>query len=229
MATRKCTVISDTHGYHHELTLPGGDFLFHCGDFSNIGSIDETLDFLLWFSRQRFYTHKVFIAGNHDISMEGKKSKRSKTLEYDDELKDIFVKLCRRMNVHYLENDLLQIGGLRIYGSPNSPSFNNWAFQVDTVEKERNIFRHIPKNVDVLLTHCPPYSILDVGGRNYEHLGSLGLQEMVLKKRPKFHCFGHIHESHGIKKFHDITFINASYCDMPYNKKHDYQTFEVEV
>lgn len=229
MTTRKCTVISDTHGYHHELVLPGGDILLHCGDFSNIGSMKETLDFLLWYANVPIYQHKVLIAGNHDLCLDGKKSKRGRMLEYDEDMKRLILDVCARLNIKYLENDTLNIAGLRIYGSPYTPSFNDWAFQIPTVDQELKMFQNIPKNLHILLTHCPPHSILDVGGRNYEHLGSKGLQEIVLKRKPKFHCFGHIHESHGVKKFHDITFINASYCDMPYNKKNSYQEFEVEV
>jgi len=31
-------VISDTHNLHQKLTIPSGDVLIHCGDFTNKGS-----------------------------------------------------------------------------------------------------------------------------------------------------------------------------------------------
>jgi 3',5'-cyclic AMP phosphodiesterase CpdA len=65
----KITAISDTHGKHAELNLTGGDLLIHAGDISNRGLVHEVNDFLHWFSNQN-YTHKIFIAGNHDFLFE---------------------------------------------------------------------------------------------------------------------------------------------------------------
>ena len=42
--------ISDTHNRHDELTnLPEADVVIHCGDFTEQGTEEETLDFLNWF------------------------------------------------------------------------------------------------------------------------------------------------------------------------------------
>lgn len=35
------TTISDTHGLHHQLQLPGGDLLIHAGDVCNRGTQEE--------------------------------------------------------------------------------------------------------------------------------------------------------------------------------------------
>jgi len=62
----KLHIISDTHTRHRELNLPGGDVLIHAGDFMSSGyGLDDAVDFLNWFEVQD-YTHKIFIAGNHD-------------------------------------------------------------------------------------------------------------------------------------------------------------------
>ena len=59
--------ISDTHGQHHLLTdLPDADIIVHCGDLTNDGTEEETLDFLNWFIELP-YAHKVFVIGNHDL------------------------------------------------------------------------------------------------------------------------------------------------------------------
>ena len=69
----KITFISDTHNKHKELTdnnlLPGGDVIIHSGDISGRGYEDEIIDFLDWFQDLN-YTHKIFIAGNHDFWFE---------------------------------------------------------------------------------------------------------------------------------------------------------------
>ena len=41
--------ISDTHGRHREIEgLPEGDVIVHSGDFTNMGTEEEVLDFLNW-------------------------------------------------------------------------------------------------------------------------------------------------------------------------------------
>lgn len=51
-------------------------------------------------------------------------------------------------------------------------------------------------SVDVLLTHPPPFGVLDYEGR---HVGSYDLFEQVTTRiHPKLHLFGHVHESRGV-------------------------------
>ena len=61
--------ISDTHNRHDELTnLPEADVVIHCGDFTEQGTEEETLDFLNWFIGLP-YKHKIFVTGNHDLCL----------------------------------------------------------------------------------------------------------------------------------------------------------------
>ena len=73
-----------------------------------------------------------------------------------------------------------------------------------TLEKKEN-----PQpNRNVLITHQPPFSILDYSG-NINH-GDSNLLEIVLKTKPKYHLFGHIHGAYGIEKSEHTTFVNAA-------------------
>ena len=55
----KILQISDTHNRHQQLTnLPVADVIVHCGDFTDMGTEDEVLDFLNWFIGLP-YAHKV--------------------------------------------------------------------------------------------------------------------------------------------------------------------------
>jgi len=61
--------ISDTHNQHRLLTdLPTADVLVHCGDFTDLGTEEEVLNFLNWFIEQP-YRHKIFVTGNHDLCL----------------------------------------------------------------------------------------------------------------------------------------------------------------
>ena len=55
-------------------------------------------------------------------------------------------------------------------------------------------------DVDILITHSPPKYILDIAKKPDIHVGCSALYERVIKMKPKFHIFGHIHESGGIFK-----------------------------
>jgi len=59
--------LSDTHGHHGTLRLPPGDVLLHAGDFTHGGTVAEARAFLAWFSRAGTFTHRILIAGNHDL------------------------------------------------------------------------------------------------------------------------------------------------------------------
>ncbi len=61
--------ISDTHNRHGLLAdLPDADVIVHCGDFTDRGTEEETLDFLNWFMELP-YAHKIFVVGNHDLCL----------------------------------------------------------------------------------------------------------------------------------------------------------------
>lgn len=61
--------ISDTHNCHRQLAnLPTADVLVHCGDFTDMGTEQEVLDFLNWLIELP-YKHKVFVTGNHDLCL----------------------------------------------------------------------------------------------------------------------------------------------------------------
>lgn len=59
----------------------------------------------------------------------------------------------------------------------------------------------IPNSTDVLVTHGPPYMILD---RNLEGLftGCQQLREAVVDRvKPRLYVFGHIHEGYGTPSY----------------------------
>ena len=194
------TLISDTHFRHKQLELPGGDMLLHAGDLCGHGTEGEALAFLRWFEKQR-YKHKVFVAGNHDWFFE----------EYGKTYIDKIIPA----NIHYLNDSGVEIEGLKIWGSPVQPAFLDWAFNRKKGAEINKHWRLIPKDTDVLITHGPPFGILDRTTSNY----NAGC-EMLLKKvnqiQPKLHVFGHIHEGYGMIEKRKTIFVNASSVNVNY-------------
>ena len=181
--------ISDTHSQHRRLTeLPDADILIHSGDFTMNGSEQEAIDFMNWFCDLP-YPHKIFICGNHDVCLYGA------NIDGLDE------------NVHYLCNSGVVIDGVKYYGVP--------MFMEDCIsDRQTRNYAAIPADTDVLITHCPPYGVLDFDdGINY---GSAELLVRVEEIKPCLHLFGHIHKQHGVEKHGSTVFSNGAIMNGDY-------------
>jgi len=196
----KITLISDTHSKHNQLTLPKGDILIHAGDVSSRGNKREVKNFLNWFSKQD-YKYKIFIAGNHDFFFEQ---------ENENIIQEIIPE-----NIIYLNDSGIEIEGIKIWGSPIQPTFFDWAFNRERGTEIKKHWDLIPNDTDILITHGPPFGILDQTVRG-ENVGCKELLIRVLEIKPKIHVFGHIHEAYGEAQKHDIKFINASVLNVRY-------------
>jgi len=207
----KFVAISDTHGLHKQVKLPKGDVLLHAGDITYRGKEEEVMDFLAWFSNLN-YQHKIFIGGNHDFFLE--KNRRN------------FPKMIPG-GITYLNDSGTEINGIKIWGSPVIPWFYNWAFNVPRGQSIRKHWEKIPVDTDILITHGPPHGILDqvVTGR---HIGCKDLVDIIGKIKPRFHLFGHIHESYGIVKKTGTEFINASLMNETYQLVNKPLVFELK-
>lgn len=239
MKTR-ITVISDTHTRHGLIPLtdlPGGDILIHAGDIMNSGyNRNDIWDFCHWFQSLKQYEDKVFIAGNHDRM-------------FQNHPEDVKGWLDKFGDVIYLQDDDLVLYGdgpngdmpennIRIYGLPHTPEFYSWAFNVPRNSHEmQGIMNNIPDNTDILVTHGPPYGILDtISSENDQALGCMDLLNRVKQVKPKLHIFGHIHGGRGIEYIDGTLFVNASvlneqyeYTNKPITLDFDFSTGEYEI
>jgi len=200
------TFISDTHGKHEHLTSKGmgnilgsGDVLVHAGDVSNVGKVHEIKDFLDWFSNTDF-THKIFIAGNHDFGFE---------LVHD------IAPEYKENGVHYLYDSEVVIDGVKFYGSPWQPEFYDWAFNLPRGEKLAEKWALISDDTDILITHGPAAGMLDWVPNGIQ-VGCQDLFHRVMKVQPKIHVCGHIHYAYGQKNFNGVEFLNASVLNERY-------------
>ena len=177
--------ISDTHTYHGLLDIPDSiDIVIHSGDATNprdpCKNKIEMENFIEWYSSLPI-PHKIFVAGNHDISIE-----RNFIKKVDFEQKGII----------YLENDWIKINEITIWGSPITPTFGQgWAFNKDR-SKTHDVWKNIPNNTDVIVTHGPPKGMLDLSydrSNKLEMCGDVALSKRVIDINPKLCLFGHVH------------------------------------
>lgn len=228
MVSTRFLIISDTHNFEFEddtanplpfrLPVPKVDVLLHCGDLTRCGGSSSYKKAVKMMGAVDAEL-KLVIAGNHDLDLD--KPYWNSHLDEDDRPDDhlraieaVTGQLAAEAGVTYLEEGMytftLQNGAmLRVYASPYSPAFCDWAF---AYERSHDIFNEAHQvvdgvkpiakhpilsfpHVDVVMTHGPPKGILDKcpGGS----VGCNNLLHALGRARPRMHCFGHIHESNG--------------------------------
>lgn len=193
--TIKIVAFSDTHKKRFDIK-ESGDILIFAGD-DDICNITELMDFIHWINRANF-EHKIVVAGNHDFYFQESK----------------YAKECLKSNnIIYLEDSYINICGIKIYGTPYTPTFFDWAF-MESEKKLENRFSNIPEDVDILITHGPARGVLDQVNGNGVHAGSFSLSDRIKNlSKLKYHLFGHIHGSYGSI---DNKFFNVSVNDEKY-------------
>jgi Icc-related predicted phosphoesterase len=208
-------LISDTHRKHQELIVPSSiDIVIFAGDCSNARSpyinqiqVDE---FMEWYSGL-YIPHKVFVPGNHDTS--------------------IHMGLINiPSNITLLIDELVIIDGIKIYGSPYTPKYGEWAYMYERGgDRLSSTWEMIPDKLNILVTHGPSKGILDdIGHKNVGcELLATRLQNIELD----VHVFGHIHECSGrihVESYNRHMPINASVVDVRHDLANNGTVIEYE-
>ena len=145
----------------------------------------------------------MLIPGNHDKSFQYDPQMAMAMLEPDE-------------NTTVLVHQEAEVMGLRIFGSPWTPEFHNWAFNYYPDEAEA-LWKDIPESLDILITHGPPLGIGDEVLRQPGlHTGCPTLMKTIQEKRPRYHLFGHIHEGRGHYPTEYTQHYNAASMDVNY-------------
>lgn len=226
----KVCAISDLHGLLPE--LEPCDLVLIAGDISplniqqNIPLMDSWLfnDFVPWINNLNC-SDVISVAGNHDFWFE--RASESSTLLLQSETNYKLKYLC---NQSY---DIIDDDGssIKIFGTPYCHRFGNWPFmKTDDILIEK--FKEIPKNLDILISHDPPYAICDVDCilENIipEHVGGDVLADRILEVKPTMVICGHIHSGeHNPTTLDGITYVNVSLLSERYEYK--YKPFYFEL
>ncbi|XP_061197212.1 UPF0046 protein K07C11.7-like [Saccostrea echinata] len=222
--------ISDTHMEHDNIvqSIPDGDVIIHSGDFGKRRFMNfffddyrdlEMLQKVNAFFKQLPHTYKIFVAGNHDTFLT-----KFSAEEIQRTLPDLT----------YLQDSSVIFDDVKFYGSPwtiaSSKIKTSKAFTTDSAALQDR-WNAIEEDTDVLITHTPPYGMLDYsrlrGDRPAKdvcqfcdkvhpkvgHAGCYNLRKTLLRNiRPKIHLFGHLHGSAGLIEYDGITFSNAAFA-----------------
>jgi len=183
--------IADTHELHREMVVPQGDLLIHAGDFTVFSERPSKYrEFDQWLGKLP-HPHKMVVPGNHDFFLEEPRNRA-------------IIK-----NATLLVDSGIDIAGLRIWGSPVTPLYGG-AFGMSSSADRKRHWARVPDDTDILVTHGPPFGILDHALGSQRHEGCPELLEAVLRVRPRLHVFGHIHYGYGTQKTNTTLFVNAA-------------------
>ncbi|XP_022232746.2 UPF0046 protein C25E10.12 [Drosophila obscura] len=257
VAANKARVVcmSDTHSLtpYIKFDVPDGDIFIHAGDFTKCGQLEEVVEFNTWIGTLP-HRHKIVIAGNHELSFDrtfthpfqnkakGHSSTKHTGMSILDDLptlgnaKESMESAVQTQNIRevltnctYLEDELLELWGVRIYGSPWQPEFCRWAFNVPRGAACLEKWNQVPAGVDILVTHTPPVGHGDLCCSGVR-AGCVELLSSVQQRvRPKYHVFGHVHEGYGITSDGRIIYVNASTCDINYLPNNPPIVFDVTL
>jgi Icc-related predicted phosphoesterase len=196
---------SDWHG-SLPASIPIGDVLIIAGDTL---SLDHRLDAqqeqfesqLVPFLAELPHEQIVLVAGNHDFLFADSQS-------WLEELPD---------NVTYLLDEVVELGGVKIWGAPWSSFLAGWVF----MEREPELaarWAGIPAETDVIVVHGPPFGSLDRTGPLFgeKSVGSRSLREWIELQQPQAVVCGHIHEGFGVDRIGRTAVYNVSYLDERY-------------
>ena len=169
---------ADTHGSHRKLQVPENvDIVICAGDVVEDNLLGKEYDdFIEWFASLPS-KWKIFVPGNHELSFELGQAER------------IIQKMTDK-GITVLEDAIEDCEGVIIA----SISGNSCISDED-----------MPKDIDIVVTHNPPFGILD------ENMGSVNILDFIMKAKPKYHLFGHIHSTAGqTMQFGDTKCINIA-------------------
>ena len=230
MNTLNICAISDLHGYLPD-NIRNSDLLVIAGDVVPLDIQTNMQASKEWFATvfnnwvdNLPVKDVIMIAGNHDFALERNVITSEEGIS---EITSVLTSKCC-----YLKDEIIEYEGKHIYGTPWCHLFGRWAFMTSDNSLEI-IFKKIPENLDLLITHDAPYGctdicLQDVSWNKHEHIGSKPLREAILEKNPLKVVHGHLHStSHDWDTLGNSLVRNVSLVDEHYKPVYDPTYFTI--
>ena len=199
--------ISDIHGDFERYApedlegLGDADVCVVAGDLTNNGTrrMAEVSAALRWIVQMGQQLPTLWIPGNHDIGIV------PNTFSYQD-------------NVTCLLDKTVTYEGVTFHGVSLSPCYSmpelaqTWDYMTVDMAAEQAAYDF--EAVDVVVSHAPPYGVLDSGGwvlgRGQEHYGSPALADYIARHKPRLVICGHVHEAQGYTRIANTRVYNVA-------------------
>lgn len=224
----RIAAVSDCHGKLHLASMPEADILIIAGDYCpdwRGGEVKAARLQLEWvrdtfnpFLKGLPYKKIIVVSGNHDW------------LHFCEETRNTARYALSAAT--YLQDESYEFEGIKFYGAPWQAWNHDWAFNLPKTDSEKGypvakkIWSQIPTGLDVLITHGPPFGIMDQNPFD-RSVGCPILRDRCLQVSPKLHIFGHTHEGYGLEKYQDVTLANVAFCNRDGHSFNPIQVLEV--
>lgn len=207
----RVVALSDQHG--HLPKVPACDLLVVAGDicpdrFGPFLAIHRPETQRAWFDATARpwlaaapAPHKILTWGNHDWCGQACSFRRDSPENASAGAVQIIV--------DELTTILCDDTVVSIWATPWSNTFLNWAFMKSPAALEA-VYAAIPADIDILVSHQPPYGCGDLG------LGSVELRAAIRRVKPKLVICGHIHDGFGRFDCEGSLVYNVSLVDDAY-------------
>ncbi|MCR5839351.1 MAG: metallophosphoesterase [Kiritimatiellae bacterium] len=200
-----------------DLRPEGADIAIIAGDMQGDGScpslnppkswVEQQIDWvnrkLMPWCRQYPNTQFVIVAGNCD--------------EFALDKNNPLCNLGSESNVHYLQDSMIEIKGVKIWGTPwVKPKHHRKNGPYKVFEKPsaelRKLYGKMPEGIDILVSHSTPcVEGSYIAGDPRENFGNEELTKAILAKRPRYCVCGHIHaKDHAPARVGDTIVMNVS-------------------
>jgi uncharacterized protein len=200
----KIACISDTHGQFDQ-EIPEADLYIFAGDLTNYGMQDFVSPQIInegydWLCQIASKGPLLAVRGNHDIAIS----------------KDWWESIP---GLTYVNHKTYKYYGLKFHGESQTVCFDapymklQWTDMTDDPALDYAVFSFGP--VDIVISHGPPFSLLDNAGYDIEskawvHIGSLGLLEYINTWHPMLVICGHVHSQYGRMTYGSTEIVNTA-------------------
>jgi Icc-related predicted phosphoesterase len=75
-------------------------------------------------------------------------------------------------------------------------------------------YSSVPSDADIIITHGPPFGLLDLTEEYPGPSGDRELRDAILRVKPVLHVFGHAHGGYGVLRTTNTCFVNAALFDL---------------
>ena len=220
----RIVALSDQHGYLPE--IPPCDLLIVAGDVCpdrvgrSLAASEPALQ-KAWFDQHvrpwlaaSPAAHKLLTWGNHDWC--------GQACSFDGDSPEVASSDALQILVDTgtsVRGNGTSVRSISVWATPWSRRFMDWAFMKPS-EELAETYAAIPKGVDILVSHQPPYGFGDgaVGEQpgEVEHLGCRALLAAIARVKPRLVICGHIHEGYGYSEHDGTSIYNVSVVDEQY-------------
>ena len=182
----------------------GIDCFIHAGDLMYHGYESEWKSRLEWLEKLP-YKKKFMVMGNHEMFI---KNYPGPALQDLRSIGVFVIGAPTERNIYTFPDET------SILGLPFVTGMKNWAF--NSTEKELEYFLSDVPPCDIVISHCPPYGILDK--EIDTHNGMHAYRNYFERCSPSVWISGHFHLAYGHIKINNTDFYNVAMCDRKYQQ-----------